>query len=85
MARTKFVHKIGLGVLVGIVLFAVFFTAVYGLVISANAIAVASGAAVVPFNPPWAFPLLIGFVGFVIPIAGIISVDFDERETEKAQ
>ena len=83
MARAKFTHKIGLGILVGIILFAVFFTAIYGLVTSVNAIAVVAGAPT-PFAPAWAFPLLIGFVGFIIPIAGIISTDFDEREAEKA-
>jgi hypothetical protein len=83
LARAKFTHKIGLGVLVGIVLFGVFFTATYGLVIAVNAIADAAGATATAFNPPWAFPMLIGFVGFIIPIAGIISTDFDEREAEK--
>jgi hypothetical protein len=43
----------------------------------------ATAPIVLPFDPPWAFPLLIGFVGFIIPIAGIISMDFDEREAEK--
>ena len=95
MARSKFVHKIGLGILVGLVLFGVFFTATYGFVTANNAIAVnaqysynrmmsnSTMPVILPFDPPWAFPLLIGFVGFIIPIAGIISMDFDERETEK--
>ena len=104
MARSKFVHKIGLGILVGLVLFGVFFTATYGFVTSNNAIAVSAqnsynrmmmynstggltnytpAPIMLPFDPPWAFPLLIGFVGFIIPIAGIISVDFDERAEEK--
>jgi hypothetical protein len=82
LARSKFVHKIGLGILVGIVLFGVFFTSIYGLVTSVNAIATAADAPT-PFTPAWAFPLLVGFVGFIIPIAGIISMDFDEREAEK--
>ena len=101
MARSKFVHKIGLGILVGLILFGVFFTATYGFITANNAIAVNAQYAanvmrygnytglsdtpivVLPFDPPWAFPLLIGFVGFIIPIAGIISVDFDEREKEE--
>jgi len=100
MARSKFVHKIGLGILVGLVLFGVFFTATYGFVTANNAIAVSAQYSynrmmtsinatyvltpvALPFDPPWAFPLLIGFVGFIIPIAGIISVDFDEREKEE--
>ena len=99
MARSKFVHKIGLGILVGLVLFGVFFTATYGFVTANNAIAVNAQYSynrmmsnstnitympvILPFDPPWAFPLLIGFVGFIIPIAGIISMDFDEREAEK--
>jgi len=100
MARSKFVHKIGLGILTGLVLFGVLFTAVYGFVTANNAIAVSAQYStyamqygnytmiptnvvyILPFNPPWAFPLLIGFVGFIIPIAGIISMDFDEREAE---
>jgi hypothetical protein len=94
LVRAKFTHKIGLGILVGLVLFGVFFTATYGFVTANNAIAVsaqnsynrmmnATAPIVLPFDPPWAFPLLIGFVGFIIPIAGIISMDFDEREAEK--
>ena len=74
-------HKIGLGVLVGLILFGVFFTAIYGLVTSVNLMAEAKGAPT-PFEPAFAFPLLIGFVGFVIPVAGIISMDFDQREDE---
>ena len=101
MARSKFVHKIGLGILVGLVLFGVFFTATYGFITANNAIATSAQytanavrygnytsipkgiPVILPFDPPWAFPLLIGFVGFIIPIAGIISVDFDEREKEE--
>ena len=100
LVRSKFTHKIGLGILVGLVLFGVFFTASYGFISANNAIAVSAqysynrmmaynntdyipAPIMLPFDPPWAFPLLIGFVGFIIPIAGIISMDFDEREAEK--
>jgi hypothetical protein len=94
MTRSKFTHKIGLGILVGLVLFGVFFTATYGFVTANNAIAISAqnsynrmmnttAPITLPFDPPWAFPLLIGFIGFIIPIAGIISMDFDEREAEK--
>jgi len=81
--RIRFAHKIGLGLLTGLVMFAVFFTAMYGLVISVNAIAAQAQAEAIPFTPAWAFPMITGFIGFLIPIAGIISQDFEERTGEE--
>jgi hypothetical protein len=81
--RSKFVHKIFLGVLTGMVVGLVGFMASFNFITSTNAIAVAAGApAPGPYNPPWAMALAVFGIGFIVPIAGIISMDFDEREQE---
>jgi hypothetical protein len=83
MARSKLVHKLFLGFLVGIVLGFIAFFAVNTFVTATNAIAVAAGdAAPGPYNPPWAIPLAAFAFAFIVPIAGVISMDFDERQSE---
>lgn len=76
MVRIKFVHKVYLAVLVGVIVFGVTFAGVHGLVLAVNGIA---GSDV--FHP-YFFPLLLAMIGFFVPVAGSISVDFDEREAE---
>jgi len=83
MARSKLVHKLFLGFLVGVVLGFIAFFAVNTFVVATNAIAVAAGAtAPGPYDPPWAFPLAAFGFAFIVPVAGIISTDMDERQTE---
>jgi hypothetical protein len=84
MARSKLVHKLFLGFLVGIVLGFIAFLAVNTFVVSTNAIAVAAGApAPGPYNPPWAIPLAAFGFAFIVPVAGIISLDMDERQNDE--
>jgi uncharacterized membrane protein len=83
MARSKLVHKLFLGFLVGVVLGFIAFFAVNTFVVATNAIAVAAGAtAPGPYDPPWAFPLAAFGFAFIVPVAGIISTDMDERQNE---
>lgn len=57
--------------------------AVNTFVVATNAIALAAGAPTPPYNPPWAIPLAAFGFAFIVPVAGIISQDNDERQTEQ--
>lgn len=37
---------------------------------------------VLPYDPPWAFSLAAFGFAFIVPVAGIISMDINQRETE---
>lgn len=99
MARSKLVHKLFLGFLVGIVLGFIAFFAVNNFVTATNATAINSQLyakslklamnittldmpIVLPYDPPWAYSLAAFGFGFVVPVAGIISLDMDERQSE---
>jgi len=102
MARSKLVHKLFLGFLVGIVLGFIAFFAVNTFVTSTNAVAVNSQLyartlahtlnqttletpIMLPYDPPWAYPLAAFGFAFIVPVAGIISLDMDERNNETTQ
>lgn len=74
--RIKIAHKLLLGALMGLIVFGLVLVAALGLVTAVNGL-----AEEVIFDPIY-FPLLLAMVGFLVPIVGIISADFDERATE---
>jgi hypothetical protein len=97
--RSKLIHKLFLGFLMGIALGFVLYFAVNNFVVSTNAQAITSQLyarqvqvalnqttiqlpIVQPYDPPWAYPLGAFAFGFIVPVAGIISLDMDERLTE---
>lgn len=67
MAKIRFAARISQAVFTGIIMFALLFVIFTGLLAAVNAMMVNTPSGLTPF--PDALALLMGFVGFAIPIS----------------